>query len=218
MSDGSGLTSSESFARWDPDGSCWRTSQGCLLSEGSQVFSGPWPRWGFLAHGEAFRLRPRVPRSRETGGSWWRTPAASDYKRGHKTQELIASLGPKVRVGLMDQTSWWPAPLAIRRADCPAERERHSPSLESASAIWMERFLQDLSTTSPGLVCLLSGQNSRRRHNLGFRRWLMGFPEQWIDFSLGSWCDGIRATGNAVVPAQAALAVRALLGMGGGAR
>ena len=50
MSDTSGPTSSEPFASYDPDLSCWRTSQG-TFPWGSDEFSGTWPTRGSMRNG-----------------------------------------------------------------------------------------------------------------------------------------------------------------------
>lgn len=67
MIDGSGTTSSESFAKWHPDSSSWKTSQDCFsfvaeLAESSVT----WPKWGSTRSGAASERQRWVPR---TGGS-----------------------------------------------------------------------------------------------------------------------------------------------------
>jgi hypothetical protein len=56
----SGESSLESFARWSPDTSSWRTPQLSLL-EGSTEFSETWPRWGSMRHGVASERSTLVP-------------------------------------------------------------------------------------------------------------------------------------------------------------
>lgn len=58
-----GQTLSESFAKWDRDGACWRTYQRCLLTNTLIPFSETWPRAGLIADGIAFRRPRSVPES-----------------------------------------------------------------------------------------------------------------------------------------------------------
>ena len=74
----------ESFAKWDPSSSSWRTSQ-LLLTGASMPFSGRWPTSGLMLSGAAYR---RKPLERHIGVSGfgsspkWPTPTASDSKGG----------------------------------------------------------------------------------------------------------------------------------------
>jgi hypothetical protein len=62
----------ESFASYDPDSSCWRTSQTSLLSTeatSGERFSGTWPRSGTTRNGIAYRQQPSAPLTAVTGSS-----------------------------------------------------------------------------------------------------------------------------------------------------
>lgn len=72
----SGQKSSESFARYDPDSSCWKTSLGTSLSDSTQ-FSGIWPRAGTMQRGIAYRQPPLVPPTRGTVYGSLPTPTAT---------------------------------------------------------------------------------------------------------------------------------------------
>lgn len=79
MSVGSGLSSLESLAYYDPVTSSWRTFQACLLSmtgEPSGRFSGTFPRSGMTRSGMLFRRSRSVPHTFVTGYSLWPTPRA----------------------------------------------------------------------------------------------------------------------------------------------
>lgn len=82
-----GLRSPESFARFDPASSSWRTSQASLFEESTE-FSETWPQAGMTRSGTAFRLRPSVPRIYERESGFWPTPLASEtgYRKGAYTQ------------------------------------------------------------------------------------------------------------------------------------
>ena len=49
-----GLKPSESFAKFDPDSACWRTSQGSLFTPTLEPYSGTWPRAGISSNGLAW--------------------------------------------------------------------------------------------------------------------------------------------------------------------
>lgn len=59
--------SCESFAWWDRNTSCWRTSQRSLI-EGWTSFSENWPKQGMTRNGLAYRRRLWAPATSETAG------------------------------------------------------------------------------------------------------------------------------------------------------
>ena len=74
-----GLSSHGSFARWDPDGCSWRTSE--LWLDGDwRLYLGTWPRWGSMRNGECSARQRPVRRTGETGFSFWPTSTATDAK------------------------------------------------------------------------------------------------------------------------------------------
>lgn len=78
-SDGYGPRLRDSFAYFDHERSCWRTSQHCL-DVGSTTSSVTWPRAGMTRSGIAYRRQPLVPLIAATVYSSWPTPAARDHK------------------------------------------------------------------------------------------------------------------------------------------
>ena len=62
-----GLSSLESFAHYDHDTHCWKTSQVCLVS-GLEEFSGTWPKSGMMRNGKCY-LRPSLERGISEGVS-----------------------------------------------------------------------------------------------------------------------------------------------------
>src|SRR5262252_1154447 len=74
---GSGPTLLASFARLDPSGSFWKTSQGLFEGDWS-TYCETWPNRGSLRNGIAFR-RPKLGRRIFVNGSLsWPTPRAED--------------------------------------------------------------------------------------------------------------------------------------------
>jgi len=75
----SSLNSSESFAQYDPNTSCWKTSQP-LFPKDSTPFSDRWPRQGMTRNGLAFRLAMWEPSISGIGGGSLPTPTAREHK------------------------------------------------------------------------------------------------------------------------------------------
>src|SRR5215475_9195860 len=71
-----GESSTESFARYDPALSSWRTSQLCLTGEWAE-FSETWPSAGTMRNGIAFRRHSLVRRIKEIGCFLLPSPVAS---------------------------------------------------------------------------------------------------------------------------------------------
>ena len=79
----------ESFAKWNQDTLCWKTSQRCLIEEWA-TFSGPWPRSGMTQHGTAYRLPPLVRLTDATECSFWPTPMAHEGRLGWQARHAGA--------------------------------------------------------------------------------------------------------------------------------
>ncbi len=75
--DGFGLTPSASFAWYDPDGRCWRTSQVCLDGE-CQRYLETWPQAGTMRNGNVFQRQRLVPRTSGIESGLWHTPQSAD--------------------------------------------------------------------------------------------------------------------------------------------
>jgi hypothetical protein len=105
---GSGRSSIEPFAIYDPDSSSWRTSQTSLLSETgqpSETFSGTWPRAGMTRSGIAFQRRPLVPHMNGIASSSWPTPRVIDSEQRGTPTGMPGTLASEVN-------RMWPTPDA----------------------------------------------------------------------------------------------------------
>ena len=69
----------ESFAKYDPHSSTWRTRQ-CSLTGDLTEFSETWPRWGSMRDGECSELTTLAPPSTENESGYWQTPTTRDGK------------------------------------------------------------------------------------------------------------------------------------------
>lgn len=119
---GFGLSSSGSFAYFDPDTSSWKTSQGSLLPEW-ETFSEGWPRAGMTRSGIAYRLPPSVPRTSVTDSSYWPTPVAHDDGKtpeAHLAMKARMPGGPRKTITSLTvmvkavARELWPTPTANR--------------------------------------------------------------------------------------------------------
>lgn len=82
-----GLTPSESFAKYDPDGACWRTSQVSLLTPTLEPYSETWPRQGSMRNGMLFQRPTLAPRIFGKGFGSWPTPTVIDATMGASTKK-----------------------------------------------------------------------------------------------------------------------------------
>src|SRR5581483_1466416 len=76
---GSGLSSQDAFATFDPITCSWRTSQGSLWEDWA-TYSEAWPSWGSMRTGRVYRQPPLVRPIFGGESSFWLTPVARDYK------------------------------------------------------------------------------------------------------------------------------------------
>jgi len=88
--DGSGLTYSDWFARYDPEASSWKTSQASFMEE-LNTFSETWPRSGSMRNGQVFEHQTLVRPIAGSASLSWATPVGHDHKSEKST--LGRSLG-----------------------------------------------------------------------------------------------------------------------------
>lgn len=131
-SDGSGQVLPGSFATFDRDSSFWRTFQESLLTRSLAKFSARWPKAGSLRNGTCSARPPAEHRISGGESSFLPTPVGASGRN--------RSLGPNAKIRpslqMMASQGLWPTPKASRRGDCPSERRRRSPDLESAVKKW----------------------------------------------------------------------------------
>ena len=99
----------ESFARWSPDSSSWKTPQ-CSLLAGLDEFSETWPRWGMMRAGECLVQSMPVLRTSENGSGLLPTPLASIGTNGGPNQRDSSG-----RPGLQMAAMNWPTPSAYKQ-------------------------------------------------------------------------------------------------------
>lgn len=154
--------SCESFAWWDPDTSCWRTYQGCLLPMRGKpwdLFSGPWPRAGMMRNGTVSPLHPSAPIIVETESLSWPTPNKMDGSTMRLVQTIPEWLAQWQRHAAIGQNKQYALSIAVR-FDC-------------GKAIDAIRCLRN-GWQPPNPSGLLSPE---------WVTWLMGFPDGWLSAS-----------------------------------
>lgn len=173
-SDGSGPSSHESFAYFDPASSSWKTYQVCLVEEW-ETFSETWPPSGIVANGKAFQRPPLVPRTSVTGSFWLPTPALSmgsnTTMRGHGTTyrgRMLTWPTPSASPEKMG----WPRKGGTGRDLQAAVRGEMFPTPTQADGMG-----------GPGSSGRDGGPNLRTtvggQLNPTWVEWLMGFPTGW---------------------------------------
>lgn len=157
-----------SLARYDLDTSCWRTSQGCLWTGGSEPFSGIWPRSGLIRNGTAFRRRPLVPIISMIGFSFWPTPNAANGRK------MCADESP---------ASW-----AVHRLRHLLKGQRKQLSLPIAAKSFPSGPIPKCQESMMSQI-VNRAQNGPPWQNDGWMNpewdeWLMGFPAGWTDIDV----------------------------------
>ena len=106
----------ESFARWDPNSSSWKTHQRSLLGDW-EPFLETWPRWGMMRDGECWGLSTPWRRIKENEYGYWPTPCLPGNGGSHGKRKLKEML--------------WPTPTAHNAKECnsPSESKRNTPTL-----------------------------------------------------------------------------------------
>jgi len=145
-----GATWRESFAKWNPDTSMWKTPQ-CSLLEDSIEFSGTWPRWGLMRDGVSYQRQTLVPRTKGIGsGSWLMpTPTTNPEAPNHGSN----SKGPH-NLKEVALTGWkpgmtWPTPISqdAKHSGYAQSGPGKAEKLSYAVVKWQTPTVEDASRT-----------------------------------------------------------------------
>lgn len=171
----------ESSASYDPDSSCWRTSQTSLLSSEGQRgerFSGTWPRSGMSLLGTVYPLPPLAPRTSATGSSLLLPSPMARTNSGAEVTGRERTGGPMLGEALADllptpmSHELLPTPTATPYGNnqSPSKGAAVRPSLESlaAGAAMAQQSPDGKKSPAPLL-------------NPCFVEWMLGLPAGWSD-------------------------------------
>lgn len=194
---GSGLSSPESFASYDPDTCSWRTCQGSLFG-GLATYSGNFPPSGTMRSGRACLRQPLVPRTSAIASSSLPTPTANEGGRQKSygpNAKVRPSLGMMASHGLFPtprasdgerggrgdllasirgyrtQRAHWPTPTA---GDAKGSGSRNLEGSKAHAGVSLTDAVNSGGSETPR-----SGRTGQL--NPTWVEWLMGFPLGWTD-------------------------------------
>ena len=198
---GFGLSSPESFARLDQDGSWLKMSQGysqLTLDGVSEQFCETWPRLGTMRSGECFPLpTPARPIGGNESGSRLTgkeshhvpTPTAQDGISRKSTSSEVLNFDTNKSVSLDRWVGMWPTPnsldwkdtgdpslanIAARESARPTPRTRHLCGGTGSHELLKKRKEDGTISESERLAMSGGGQL-----NPLWVEWLMGWPIGW---------------------------------------
>jgi len=197
--------SKTALAFYDPEASCWKTSQGSLLPD-SMTSSVDWPRAGMTRNGTAYQRQPSAPRTSATafslslhhatlprtartadGTTLWRTPTSTD------SMGLSAQKWRQRKVGEGDHTPRLADQVEadrVRLFPTPLARDhKDTGDMSRLTRVTLPRVVQAMQREpiqrrmekgkQISLSMTVSAQNGRL--NPTWVEWLMGFPTGWTD-------------------------------------
>lgn len=158
----SGQSSSDVFARLDPDGLWQKTSAGCCqvtLDGSSETFSETWPRAGMTRSGTAYLRPPLAPLTNGIASGLWPTPGANDYKGSSRVGQRRGQLDEAIE----SMPAWIPCPCCENFLCLIHLLHAHECACPSVDE-WSSDPYTD---RAPGRLAPM------------FSEWLLGFPIGW---------------------------------------
>jgi hypothetical protein len=140
----SGLTSSESFARYDPDSCFWRTCQPSLFADWTPS-SPAWPNAGCLRSGAVYERPTLAHHMAAIGGGasrgtrdYWVTPDSAMSLGGHLSRGGSRSTEPLLRGQINEWGRNWPTPQTAdgERGSKTLMRGEGNPTMRGAVLNW----------------------------------------------------------------------------------
>ena len=208
--DGSGLSYSDWFARYDPEASSWRTSQVSFMEE-LNTFSETWPRSGSMRNGQVFEHQTLAHPTAESGSLSWPTPTAM-IDSGKPMPDRKPNPNGGQKPPLVNVAASWQTPTTIDIQRTPEGVKNRIAYRESIgrkfvvgglgeqSGYWMTPTARDFkdgdgtaNVETNGLLgrqaprTVMPGQESQndtgQRLNPIFVTALMGWREGWLDLT-----------------------------------
>lgn len=167
---GSGPTLPESFAKFSPASSSWKTCLPLFDEADWPTFSGTWPRSGSMQSGVCFPAKIWKPRKSGSESLSWLTPTTENRGRAVETWSTpTASEGGGAygndSLKLDGQAALWPTP-------CAQENDR-----KNSTGPWMQLSRKVKGWPTP--VVSQGGGNKSAGENAEFRPSLQGIARTW---------------------------------------
>ena len=176
MNDGSGPTSSDWFARYDPEASSWRTSQVSFMEE-LNTFSETWPRSGSMRNGQVFERQTLVRPIVESGSLSWASPVAADAAQGdienENTKYVTTGTGRLRKISNNGESGSLGLAREVKHWQTPSANEDAAGTINGN----MQHMLSHQVQVATGIT---STNDTGQRLNPLFVEWLMGWPEGWL--------------------------------------
>ena len=123
----------ESFVKFDPDSSSWKTRQRSLFGDWEK-FLATWPKWGSMRNGECWALDTSERLTKETEFGFWPTPTAGCHNLGESPTTFLARQNQLKR----EKKIWGSMPIAIAVQVVPKD-EKPTSSFGAAGDYSMKR-------------------------------------------------------------------------------
>lgn len=211
------------LAVWSPARGVWeKPGTVSLLCEHSELYSETWRSSGMMRDGKVFALPKREHHTKDSASSYLRTPAASEAERGHQPEDKARARGGQVT--LSGQFMNLPTPMVSdtftdkMKSAQRKEGSMHSVTLSQAVHMTFGRFepvvtrWEKITGIPAPAPTKPDGKDGVHRLSSEFTEWMMGLSPGWITGVGLSRKEELRACGNGVVPQQAELALRRLIG------
>lgn len=191
-----------------------------LLCAHSELFSATWQTSGMMRNGQVFELPTQAHLTTDSEFSSLPTPTTRDHKDGSEPHERdgVVQTDTVARAVFNSGEVLLPT-TRTSMANGPTQKELDAGNpkarLETVTN-WgkfepaIRRWEEVLGRPAPAPT-KPDGKDGAHRLSSAFTEWMMGVPEGWITDVGLSRNDELKACGNGVVPAQAALALRVLL-------
>ncbi len=180
-----GFTWPESWAKFDPNTSSWRTRQCSLLGD-LEPFSETWPRWGTMRNGEFWEQLTLVRRTKEIEFGLLPTPLASIATHGGPNQRDSSG-----RPGLQMMAMIWPTPTVCGNYNRKGASATSGDGLATAVAKWPTPRTAGMCGGTGSWELLKQNTTIEEARAMGagnggtlnptWVEWLMGWPLAWTD-------------------------------------
>ena len=173
----------ESWAKYDPVTSMWKTRQCSVLGD-LEPYSETWPRWGTMRDGEFWEQQTLAPHTSETESGLWPTPNQRDWKDTGATQGNRKS--PNLETAVH-----WPTPTVCGNYNRKGASATSGDGLATAVKNWPTPRTKGMCGGTGSWELLKKNTTIEEARAMGagnggtlnpmWVEWLMGWPLGWTD-------------------------------------